>query len=68
MNEKYVKLISNSYVKQKQLNLSIYFSNIRREQNTAFVVVESHSILYSSRIVYLKIDWSTRYNMIMIEH
>ena len=33
-----------------------------------FLVVESCSILYSSKIVYLKVDWFTGYNGIRIEH
>ena len=37
-------------------------------QNTDFVVVESHSILYSSKIVCWQVDWFTGYNGIMIEH
>ena len=31
-------------------------------------VVEPLSILYSSKIVCLQVDWFTRYNGIMIEH
>ena len=34
----------------------------------SFVVVEARSILYSSKIVYLQVDWFTRYNGIIIEH
>ena len=33
-----------------------------------FVVVESRSIFYSSKSVYLQVDWFTGYNGIMIEH
>ena len=37
-------------------------------KNTVFVVTESRSIFYSSKIVYLQIDWFTGYNGIMTEH
>ena len=40
----------------------------KKTENKVFVVVESHSILYSSKIVYLQIDWFTEYNKIMIVH
>ena len=33
-----------------------------------FVVVDSSSILYSSKIVYVQVDWFTGCNGIMIEH
>ena len=33
-----------------------------------FVVVESRSILYSSKIVCLQVYWFTGYNGVMIEH
>ena len=33
-----------------------------------FLVVESRSTLYSSKIVYLEVDWLTGYNGIKIEH
>ena len=50
-------------------NLFIHHSNTRGgDKNTGFVVVESRSIFYSSKIVYLQIDWFTGYNGIMIEH
>ena len=42
--------------------------HVRWGQNTAFVVVESRSILYSIKIVCLQVDWLTGYNGIMIEH
>ena len=32
------------------------------------VVVEPRSILYSSKTVYLQLDWFPGYNEIMIEH
>ena len=38
------------------------------DKNTVFVVAESRSIFYSSKIVYLQIDWFTGYNGIMTEH
>ena len=31
-------------------------------------VVDSRSILHSSRIVYLQVDWFIEYNEIIIEH
>ena len=37
-------------------------------KNTVFVEVESHSILYSSKIACLQIDWLIGYNGIMTEH
>ena len=37
------------------------------DKNTVFAVVESHSILYSSKIVYLIVDWFTGYSGIMNE-
>ena len=40
----------------------------RGRRNTVFVVVESHSILYSRKIVCLQVDLFTRYNGIIIEH
>ena len=33
-----------------------------------FAVIKSRSIFYSSKIVYLKIDWFTGYKENMIEH
>ena len=60
---------SNSYIKQKQLNLFIHHSNTRLgDKNRIFVVVESCSILYSRKIVCLQVDWFTGYNGIMVEH
>ena len=37
-------------------------------KNTVFVEVESRSILYSSKIACLQIDWFIGYNGIMTEH
>ena len=37
-----------------------HHSNTRgRDKNIVFIAVKSHSILYSSKIVYLQIDWFT---------
>ena len=51
-------------------NNIIYSSLVLRQGYiTLFcVVVELHSIFFSSKIVYLKVDWFTRYNGIMTEH
>ena len=63
-------LFSNSFVNRKQLNLFIHhsFSDEVKSKTPFLVVVESWSILYSSKIVYLQVDWFTGYNEIMIEH
>ena len=37
-------------------------------QRQFYVVVESRSILYCSKIVWLQVDWFTEYNGIMTEH
>ena len=47
----------------------MHHSNTREEdKNIVFAVPKSHSILYSSKSVYLQVDWFTGYNRIMIEH
>ena len=48
-------------------NLFIYHSNTREGENF-FVVVESRSILYSSKIFYLQVGWFTGYSEILIQH
>ena len=50
-------------------NLFIHhsFSAGVKSKTQVLVVVESRSILYSSNIVYLQLDWFTRYDGIMIE-
>ena len=64
------KLFSNSFVNRKQLYLFIRhsFSDGVKSKAQLFAVVESHSILYSSKIVCLQVDWFTGYNGIIIEH
>ena len=46
----------------------IHHSNTRGEKRFFVVVVVSLSILDSSKIVYLQVDWFTGYNGIMITH
>ena len=51
--------------------ISFIYSSLKRQRgdkNTVFVADESPSILYSSKIVYLQVDWFTGYDRIMIEH
>ena len=49
-------------------NKFIYLFIRGGDKDTVFVVVESRSIFYTSKIVYLQIDWFTGYNGIMIQH
>ena len=66
----FLNLFSHSFVNRKELNLFIHHSFLDgvKSKTRFFVVVESRSVLYSSNIVYLQVDWFTGYNEIMIEH
>ena len=47
----------------------MHHSNTRRGyKNTFFVAVESCSILYSSKIIFVQIDWFIGYNRVMVEY
>ena len=46
----------------------LFITQTPEGETTVFVVVESRSILYSSKIVCLLVDWFTGYNGIMTEH
>ena len=65
----YLLLFSNSYVSGKNLiYLFIAPSQTGLHQRHGFLVVESRSIFYSSKVIYLQFGWFTGYNGIMIEH
>ena len=62
---------SNLFVNRKQLNWFIHhsFSDVVKSKTQIFVVVvESRSILYSSKLIYLQVDWFIGYKGNMIEH
>ena len=61
INNNYYFLIPSS-IKNNLIYLFITPSQMGLNQKQFFVLVESHSILYPSKIVSLQVDWFTGYN------
>ena len=66
INMKYFLIPSS--IENNFIYLFITPSQTGLNQKQFYVVVESRSILYCSKIVWLQADWFTEYNGIMTEH
>ena len=64
----YCYFLISSSIKNNFIFIHHFFPEGIKSKAQFFVVGESRSILYSSRIVCLRVDWFTGYNGIMIEH
>ena len=67
------EIYDNYFLIPLSIENNLIYSFITPSQTTQskiqfFVVVESRSVLYSSKIICLQIDWFTEYNGIMTEH